>query len=242
MRHVIAILALTAALTASGATLPTAPSATVLVGGSPVAEVVTSAGAYVAAVIGTEYEIRLTNPTSDRVGVALSVDGLNVLDGKAPDGLSFFSGDRLWILAPGETATIPGWQVSGATARRFTVSREADSYARKMGKATRLGVIRAVFVEERAAQNWIYVGADMQGTPAGHTLTSTLGQVSTSLGTAMGASTTHQVTEVEFERGPQLGAVELRYVTPAELQAVLRSPPVAPVGKWAPEPEKQARR
>lgn len=233
MKQTLVILALTSALTASGASLPTAPSATVIVAGSPVAEVTTTEAAYVSAVIGTEYEIRLSNPTEGRVGVALSVDGLNTIDGKTGE-------ERLWILAPGETTTIPGWQVSGDTARRFSVSREADSYARKMGKATRLGVIRAVFVAERpAATNWIYVRADTLGTPASTTFTYT--SAPATLGTAMGASTTHQVTEVNFERGDQLGAIEIRYVTPAELQAVLRRPLPHP-DKWAPEPERQAHR
>ncbi|HEY3122889.1 MAG TPA: hypothetical protein VGK70_02380, partial [Thermoanaerobaculia bacterium] len=87
----------------------------VIVHGSPAAEYPFHDRTYIEALRGESFWLRLHNPTAQRVAVALSVDGLNVVDAKHTTELQATK----WVLAPGQTVEIPGWQVSGESARRF---------------------------------------------------------------------------------------------------------------------------
>ena len=102
---------------------------------------------YVEAVRGGEYSLRVRNPFPVRVAVSLSVDGLNTIDGRRT---SRWDASK-WVIEPYQTVTISGWQVSRERARRFYFTTERDSYASKMGRASDLGLISAVFFRERAA-------------------------------------------------------------------------------------------
>jgi hypothetical protein len=100
---------------------------------------------YVEAVRGREFAIRLTNPTSSRVAVALSVDGLNTIDARHSDAWSAMK----WVLEPYESTVISGWQVNQRTARRFFFTGERHSYGAALGQTENLGVIEAVVYAER---------------------------------------------------------------------------------------------
>jgi hypothetical protein len=102
---------------------------------------------YVEALKGREYAIRLRNPYPVRVGVALSVDGLNTIDARHTAAADA----RKWVIEPGQTITISGWQVSSAEARRFEFTTEARSYGQALGQTANLGIISAVFFKERVA-------------------------------------------------------------------------------------------
>jgi hypothetical protein len=102
---------------------------------------------YVEAVKGREYAIRLTNPYGVRVGVALSVDGLNTIDARETTAAEA----RKWVLGPYETVTISGWQTTRAEARRFEFTTEARSYGQALGRTKNLGVISAAFFKERGS-------------------------------------------------------------------------------------------
>src|SRR4051812_21938067 len=54
----------------------------VLVGGRPLPQDIVGGERRLEAVRGTEYQLRLTNPLPERVAVAVSVDGLNVVDAR----------------------------------------------------------------------------------------------------------------------------------------------------------------
>ncbi len=118
----------------------------VIVDGSPSAEYPFRDRTYIEAVRGRSFSLRLHNPTSERVAVALSVDGLNVVDAKRTTA----AGATKWILAPGQTVEIPGWQISGQMARRFFFTDTARSYAKWIGDTRNVGVIEAVFFREKA--------------------------------------------------------------------------------------------
>jgi hypothetical protein len=127
----------------------------VLVDGRPMATYAASGTTYVEAVKGHDYAIRLSNRTGERIGVALSVDGLNVIDAKhttAREG-------RKWILDPWQTIVLTGWQTSTSTARRFVFTTEARSYGAWLGRTSDLGTISAAFFRERPR-------ADMPAPPA----------------------------------------------------------------------------
>lgn len=117
----------------------------VLVEGRPAAEYFARGRTYVEAIRGAEYELRIRNPSGDRVAVALSVDGLNTIDAKHT---SAFSASK-WVIEPYQSITISGWQMSTERARRFYFTNETDSYGAKLGQTANLGVITAVVFRER---------------------------------------------------------------------------------------------
>lgn len=117
----------------------------VIVDGRPLSEYYSRGRTYVEALQGAEYELRLRNNSSDRVAVALSVDGLNTIDARHTTAWNASK----WVIEPYQTITISGWQMSSERARRFYFTNERDSYGAKLGQTANLGVIAAVFFRER---------------------------------------------------------------------------------------------
>ncbi len=101
---------------------------------------------YVEARAGSRYELYLTNRTADRVGVELTVDGLNVISGERDRP----GPDRMYILGPYESTTVRGWRTSLEEVRRFTFVDEKVSYASRVGKANaKMGWIEMAVYRER---------------------------------------------------------------------------------------------
>ena len=100
---------------------------------------------YLEAKEGSRYEIVLQNRTRDRLGVVVTVDGLNVISGERAGG-----GDRMYVLDPWGSTTIRGWRTSLSDVRRFTFVDERTSYAARSGKANgRMGWIEVKAYRER---------------------------------------------------------------------------------------------
>ncbi len=145
-------LALAVSLTALPSSAPPAHainrsdySMEVLVDGRPLPEYASRGTSYVEAIAGREYSVRLTNRTSERIAVALSVDGLNSIDARTTSARD----TRKWILDPWQTITLDGWQTSSATARRFFFTTEQESYGAWLGKTKNLGIVSAAFFREK---------------------------------------------------------------------------------------------
>jgi hypothetical protein len=119
----------------------------ILVNGTPQKRYAHQGRWYVEAIRGREYAIRLRNPYSVRVAVALSVDGLNTIDARHTAAAEA----RKWVIEPYQTITISGWQTSRTVARRFEFTTEENSYGKALGETANLGVISAVFFKERMA-------------------------------------------------------------------------------------------
>jgi len=117
----------------------------VLVNGRPLQEYYARGRTYIEALQDAEYDLQLRNNSSDRVAVALSVDGLNTIDARHT---SAWNASK-WVIEPYQTITISGWQMSSARARRFYFTNERDSYGAKLGQTANLGVISAVFFREQ---------------------------------------------------------------------------------------------
>ena len=117
----------------------------VVVDGSPTLEYASRNRTYIEALRGRSYSLRIANPTSERVAVALSVDGRNVVDAKRTSARSAAK----WVLWPGQVVEIPGWQVSGEAARRFFFTDTERSYAKWLGDTRNVGTIEAVFFREK---------------------------------------------------------------------------------------------
>src|SRR6185369_3428679 len=146
---VVIVLCVTVAQDSTAQRVIRKPSPTfeldVLVNGRPVAEYYARGRTYIEAIQGAEYELRVHNPSADRVAVALSVDGLNTIDARHTTAWNASK----WVIEPYQTITIGGWQMSSARARRFYFTTERDSYGAKLGQTANLGVISAAFFLEK---------------------------------------------------------------------------------------------
>ena len=101
---------------------------------------------YVEARRGENYALRIRNQTGRRVGVLVSVDGLNVVNG-ARSALA--SHEPMYVLDAWETATIRGWRASLEHVRKFVFVDEERSYATRTGQENGdLGWIRVLAFEE----------------------------------------------------------------------------------------------
>lgn len=91
-----------------------------------------------------EYTIRVSNRCDFRVLAVVSVDGLNVLNGKKAN---YEQGG--YILAPRSTVDLKGWRTSDNTEAVFYFSSPEKSYGGRVGKAENLGVIGVAFFREK---------------------------------------------------------------------------------------------
>lgn len=177
---------------------------------------------YVEAVRGREFSIRLTNPTPNRVAVALSVDGLNTIDAQHTDAWSASK----WVLGPYESTVISGWQVNQGTARRFYFTGEKHSYGAALGQTDNLGVIEAVFFVERPRYVEPHpIGID-QPKSEGARKQSAAAQAPSAAGglsddyaaTGMGHRTSHEVESVDIDLDPHpIASARIRYEFRPEL-------------------------
>ena len=108
---------------------------------------------YFQAFRGRNYSLAVTNQTGERVGVLLSVDGLNVVNGERS---SLAGTEPMYVLGPYERAVIRGWRTSLRDVRRFVFVDEERSYAERTGQANGdLGWIRVLSFREQRPQVWI---------------------------------------------------------------------------------------
>jgi len=101
---------------------------------------------YVLGEHGERYTIRIYNPSSRRVEVVVSVDGLDVIDGK-PASLS----KRGYVINPYGDVRIEGWRTSVHSVAAFRFGRVADSYAARTSGARNVGVVGVALFTEREA-------------------------------------------------------------------------------------------
>jgi|CXWL01.1.fsa_nt_gi hypothetical protein len=96
---------------------------------------------------GEEYALCIRNQTNRRVGVLISVDGLNVVSGERSP---LVSSEPMYVLDPWETAVIRGWRSSLEHVRQFVFVDEERSYASRTGQENGdLGWIRVLAFEEQ---------------------------------------------------------------------------------------------
>jgi hypothetical protein len=102
---------------------------------------------YVEAREGCRYAVALANRTGERVGVVLTVDGLNAISGERDAGRG-----RMYVLDPWQRTTVQGWRTSLRDVRQFTFVNERASYAARSGKANeKMGWIEIAAHRERRA-------------------------------------------------------------------------------------------
>jgi hypothetical protein len=163
-----------------------------------------------------EYSIVVYNPLPVRAAVAVSIDGLNTIDGKR-------TSPRLakkWMINPHSSITIAGWQTSSKTMRKFVFTKDSESYAQwrenKNGKAftKNLGVIGvAWFWNHRELEEALHPPQPFvkeSGAVREHRMSkrsrslapampSSAAKAEARAGTGMGKVEHHRVTEVKFK-------------------------------------------
>jgi hypothetical protein len=106
---------------------------------------------YVEARKGCRYAVSVANRTAERVGVVLTVDGLNAISGERDEGRG-----RMYVLDPWQSTTVRGWRTSLQEVRQFTFVDERASYAARSSKANeKMGWIEvAAYRERRPYVRW----------------------------------------------------------------------------------------
>lgn len=111
---------------------------------------------YVVGRRNAKYSISLKNNSRSRLEVVVSVDGLDVVDGK-PASLR----KRGYILAPEQTVEIRGWRSSEEEVASFMFSPVGGSYSHlKHGETRNIGVVGLAVFTEKGIDPWSGRSAD----------------------------------------------------------------------------------
>jgi hypothetical protein len=117
----------------------------VLVGGAPVQTYHHGGESYVLGHHGSRYTLRVYNHSSQRIEAVVSVDGRDVVDGRAAD----YRTKRGYLVPAYGSVDIDGWRISRGEAAAFRFSTVASSYAARTGSAREVGVIGVAVFPER---------------------------------------------------------------------------------------------
>lgn len=102
--------------------------------------------AYLEAVKGKRYQLRIRNTSNRRIGVIVAVDGRNILTGKK----SYLrSNEKMYVLNPHETANYKGWRTGKNHINRFYFTSAGDSYSNAWGDRSAMGVISVAVYDEK---------------------------------------------------------------------------------------------
>lgn len=117
----------------------------VLENGAPAQTYWHSGESYVLGYSGERYTLRIVNHSGQRVEAVVSVDGRDVVDGKAAD----YRNKRGYLVPAYGSVEVDGWRLSRGQAAAFRFSSVADSYAGRTGSAREVGVIGVAVFPER---------------------------------------------------------------------------------------------
>lgn len=118
--------------------------------GNPLPGYATGDQMYVLGQNGQRYTVFLENATPYRFEALVSVDGLDVIHGRAAN-----FGSRGYIIPAHGHIEIDGWRRSQSTVAAFRFGSVGDSYAADRGDARNVGVVGvALFTEAGIAYEW----------------------------------------------------------------------------------------
>jgi hypothetical protein len=124
--------------------------------GNPLPGFAAPGRAYVVGQVGQRYNIQIANHTDGRYEVVASVDGLDVIDGRAAGYAK-----RGYIVPPRGTLTIDGFRTSDDSVAAFRFSAVRDSYAARTGDDRNVGVIGFAFFAELGS-DWTSDDGDIE--------------------------------------------------------------------------------
>lgn len=108
---------------------------------------------------GSDYAIVVKNLCKSRLELVMSVDGLDVIDGKTAGYAK-----RGYVIAPGETLEIKGWRTSPDRVASFRFSTVAGSYANlHHGDHRNVGVIGLAVFDEKGVDPWKWMPDEVGG-------------------------------------------------------------------------------
>ena len=160
---------------------------------------------------GSKYTIFLKNLVNSRLQFIVSVDGLDVLDGK-PAGIN----SRGYVVDPNATLEIPGWRLNNQEAAEFYFSKKSNSYVSEIGgSVANTGVIGVMaFVEQQLIPNmsiwppgyppitWTYPNSllysSVRGATAMQNSTGPVAQNLCGVGTGFGDAINHPTQATNF--------------------------------------------
>lgn len=116
----------------------------VLVDGQPLSTYSHRGETFVMGQKGERYVLRVHNRSDRRVEAVVTVDGLDVIDGK-PGAVQ----KRGYLVPAWGTVDIDGWRLSSAQVAAFRFSSVAASYAGRTGQPRNVGVIGVAMFPER---------------------------------------------------------------------------------------------
>jgi hypothetical protein len=116
---------------------------------------------HVAGEPGQEYEIRLRNRSGGRMLAVTSVDGVNVITGKAASPTQ-----GGYVLDPWSGVNIDGWRKSLDEVAAFYFTALPDSYAARTGRPDHVGVIGVALFREHAVMPMYRDGRAWPDAPA----------------------------------------------------------------------------
>jgi hypothetical protein len=174
--------------------------------------------------MGQRYRIHITNPTSARMEVVVSVDGLDAVDGREAS-----LEKRGYVVPAFGDVTIDGFRTSMDSVAAFRFGAVEDSYAARTGSDRNVGVIGVAFFRERARE-WRPIPRPLSPpsagarkapdaapstapAPAQRRATKEESADRSGLGTQFGEQRDSHVRETTFERaaGGPAQLVQLRY-------------------------------
>lgn len=94
---------------------------------------------------GSRYTLRIANHSAARVEAVVSVDGLDVIDGKVAD----FRAKRGYLVQAWSSIEIDGWRISADEVAAFRFGGVGDSYAARSGNAREVGVVGVALFPEK---------------------------------------------------------------------------------------------
>lgn len=201
---------------------------TLLINDNPLTEYQHQGMAFVEGRTNSNYELKISNNSYERIMAIPSVDGLSVIDGKTA-GID----SPGYVLEPYQTLSIPGWKVDGDTAAKFQFGSASGSYSNRTNRGKKnVGVVGLmVFRPKPVINNFTFTSAvDNSGLYGWNNATLLGGSVGSSdtsksllrsaapsgggttsmvtsnmmssqnLGTEFGDSTTFSTTETVFEK------------------------------------------
>lgn len=121
--------------------------------------------AYVEALPGESYALRVTNRSAERVGLVIAVDGRNIISGKKS---KLKARERMYVLGPYESATYRGWRTDRDRVNEFYFTRDTDSYAGAFGDYSAMGVVAVAAFRDRNHSEPVYRRHEQEQSYDGH--------------------------------------------------------------------------
>lgn len=100
---------------------------------------------YLEAERGARYEIRVRNPSGERLGLVIAIDGRNIINGRKSD---LARSEPMYVLDAWDTQSYAGWRANLDEINEFYFTDWSDSYAEAFGDRSARGVIAVAVYRE----------------------------------------------------------------------------------------------